>query len=68
MNNYNDFCQEYIKTKMELEEVQKRVARATEFFQILADVQPFMVNGKMIQKGIDILNDEEYKEMRSRRK
>lgn len=68
MNNYNDLCQEYIKTKMELEETQKRVAKATEFFQILADLQPFMINGKMIQKGIDILNDEEYKEMRSRRR
>ena len=64
MNNYNDFCQDYIKTKTELEELQKRVAKATEFFQILADVQPFMVNGKMIQKGIDILNDEEYKTKR----
>lgn len=64
MNNYNDFFQDYIKTKMELEETQKRVARATEFFQILADMQPFMINGKMIQKGIDILNDEEYKTKR----
>ena len=63
MNNYNDFYQDYIKTKMELEETQKRVAKATEFFQILADLQPFMVNGKMIQKGIDILNDEERNEM-----
>ena len=43
MNNYNDFCQDYIKTKMELEE---------------------LLNGKMIQKGIDILNDEEYKTKR----
>lgn len=64
MNNYNDLCQDYIKTKMELEETQKRVARATEFFQILVDLQPFMINGKMIQKGIDILNDEEYKTKR----
>ena len=68
MNNYNEFYQDYIKTKTELEELQKRVAKASEFFQILADLQPFMVNGNMIQKGIDILNDEEYKEMRSRRK
>lgn len=67
MNNYNEFCQDYIKTKMELEELQKRVAKATEFFQILVDLQPFMVNGKMIQKGIDILNDEEYKTKRRRR-
>ena len=64
MNNYNDFCQDYIKIKMELEETQKRVAKATEFFQILADLQPFMINGNMIQKGIDILNDEEYKTKR----
>lgn len=64
MNNYNDFCQEYIKTKMELEELQKRVAKATEFFQILADIEPTIINGKMIQKGIDILNDEEYKTKR----
>lgn len=64
MNNYNDFYQDYIKTKMELEETQKRVARATEFFQILVDLQPFMINGNMIQKGIDILNDEEYKTKR----
>ena len=63
-NNYNDLCQEYIKTKTELEETQKRVAKATEFFQILADIEPFMINGKMIQKGIDILNDEEYKTKR----
>lgn len=63
-NNYNDLCQEYIKTKAELEETQKRVAKATEFFQILADIEPFMINGKMIQKGIDILNDEEYKTKR----
>lgn len=68
MNNYNDFCQDYIKTKMELEELQKRVRKATEFFQILADIEPTIINGKMIQKGIDILNDEEYKEMRSRRR
>lgn len=61
MNNYNDFCQDYIKTKMELEELQKRVAKATEYFQILADIEPTIINGKMIQKGIDILNDEEYK-------
>lgn len=64
MNNYNDFCQDYIKTKMELEELQKRVAKATEFFQILADIEPTIINGKMIQKGIDILNDEEYKPKR----
>lgn len=64
MNNYNDFCQDYIKTKMELEELQKRVAKATEFFQILADIEPTIINGKMIQKGIDILNDEEYKTKR----
>lgn len=64
MNNYNDFCQDYIKTKMELEELQKRVAKASEFFQILADIEPTIINGKMIQKGIDILNDEEYKTKR----
>ena len=64
MNNYNDFCQDYIKTKTELEELQKRVAKATEFFQILADIEPTIINGKMIQKGIDILNDEEYKTKR----
>lgn len=64
MNNYNNFCQDYIKTKMELEELQKRVAKATEFFQILADIEPTIINGKMIQKGIDILNDEEYKTKR----
>lgn len=64
MNNYNEFYQDYVKTKMELEELQKRVAKATEFFQILADIEPYMVNGKMIQKGIDILNDEEYKTKR----
>ena len=64
MNNYNEFYQDYVKTKMELEELQKRVRRATEFFQILADIEPTIINGKMIQKGIDILNDEEYKTKR----
>ena len=67
MNNYNEFYQDYVKTKMELEELQKRVRKATEFFQILADIEPTIINGKMIQKGIDILNDEEYKTKRRRR-
>jgi hypothetical protein len=67
MNNYNDLCQDYIRTTMELEELQKRVAKATEFFQILVDIEPTIINGKMIQKGIDILNDEEYKKMRRHR-
>lgn len=67
MNNFNDFYQDYIKTKMELEELQKRIAKATEFFQILADIEPSIVNGRMIQKGIDILNDEEIERSRRRR-
>ena len=64
MNNYNDLCQDYIRTTTELEKLQKRVAKATEVFQILVDIEPNIINGKMIQKGIDILNDEEYKTKR----